>query len=377
MLLLLGALAAIKGTQIATLMAFGEEAQRQGAPPEAVAVSELSEQVWETTLDAVGTVASGRDVAIRTEVPGVVTRIGFESGALVQRGDVLLQLDAEVERAELDGAMATERLARATAGRAQRLVESGAETQADLDRAEAEVDAAVARVAGLRAVIAKKTVRAPFSGRLGIRGVNVGELVEVGTTVTSIGGDDGVFVDFTLPQRRFVELTEGMPVRIELGRDGDEAQVLTGSLVAIEPAVHAGTRAVGLRAVVNDAPADLRPGMFVDVHVVLPQRTSVVAVPATAIVHAAYGDSVFVVEDRPSGAPGPGETPDGEPIRIARQAFVRTGERRGDFVEIREGVDLGHQVVSEGAFKLRNGSPIFVTASVAPTPELEPRPEGR
>jgi membrane fusion protein, multidrug efflux system len=371
-LVVLGVLAAIKWSQISTLMAAGEEAQRQGPPPEAVGVTTLHEQVWESTLDATGTVASGRDVAIRTEVPGVVTRIGFESGGLARRGDVLVQLDARVERAELQAAVASERLARITAERTRGLVERGALAGAERDRADADRDAAIARAAGLRAVIARKTIRAPFDGRLGIREVNVGQYVEAGTTVTTIGGDDRIFVDFTLPQRHLHELREGMPVRIELG---DEARSFTASLIAIEPSVHAGTRAIGLRAVVDDQAADLlRAGMFVDVHVVTAERPVVVAVPATAIVHAAYGDSVFLVEERAPDAPGMSETPDGRPIRIARQAFVRTGERRGDYVAILEGAPPGREVVSVGAFKLRNGSPIFVAPSEELRAELDPRP---
>jgi membrane fusion protein (multidrug efflux system) len=371
-LLLLGALAATKWSQIATLMAAGQEAQRRGPPAEAVGTSVLEQQEWETTLDGVGTVASNEDVAIRTEVTGVVRRVVFESGSHARAGEVLVQLDASVEQADLEAALATERLTSATAVRTRTLVERGAETQAELDRVEADHDAAIARVSGIRALIAKKTIRAPFAGMLGIRGVNVGQLVEAGTTITTLGGEGGTFVDFTLPQSDLGQLSEGMPVRVALA--GEER---TGTLVAIEPAVRAGTRAVGLRAVVEDHDELLRPGMFVDVHVILPQRDAIIAVPATAIVHAAYGDSVFVVEDRAPDAPGASETPDGHPIRVARQTFVRTAGRHGDFVAVREGVEAGREIVSTGAFKLRNGSPVFVAPPSELRAELEPHPRGQ
>lgn len=320
-LVIVGVLAAIKGSQIATLMNAGEEAERQGPPPEAVGVAIIERQVWDATLAAVGTVGSGRDIAIRTEVPGVVSRIGFESGARARRGEVLVQLDASVEQADLRAAEAAERLARVTAERIRRLVERNAMAEAERDRGDADAATAAARVASLRATIAKKTIRAPFDGTLGAREVNVGEVIEVGAMLTSIGGEEqGVYVDFTLPQGRLPELSEGMPVRVEMRDEmGDESRSFEGSLAAIEPAVNVSTRAVGLRAVVQDAEGVLRPGMFVDVHVVQPQRPIVLAVPATAIVHAAYGDSIFLLEDREPGTPGMSETPDGRPIRIARQ----------------------------------------------------------
>ncbi len=378
-LVILGVLAAIKGSQIATLMNAGEEAERQGPPPEAVGVAIIERQVWDATLAAVGTVGSGRDIAIRTEVPGVVSRIGFESGARARRGEVLVQLDASVEQADLRAAEAAERLARVTAERIRRLVERNAMAEAERDRGDADAATAAARVASLRATIAKKTIRAPFDGTLGAREVNVGEVIEVGAMLTSIGGEEqGVYVDFTLPQGRLPELSEGMPVRVEMRDEmGDESRSFEGSLAAIEPAVNVSTRAVGLRAVVQDAEGVLRPGMFVDVHVVQPQRPIVLAVPATAIVHAAYGDSIFLLEDREPGTPGMSETPDGRPIRIARQVFVRTGERRGDFIAILEGAKPGREVVSVGAFKLRNGASVFVAPSEELRAELAPHPEAR
>lgn len=372
-LLVIGALAGIKWSQIATLIAYAEDAERQGPPPETVGTAIAGEQVWEETLDAVGTVASRRDVEIRSEVPGLVTRIAFASGDEVRAGDVLAQLDSRVELAELDGALADERLARVTAERTRELAARGVAAASERDAADATLSSAAARVASLRATIAKKTIRAPFAGRVGIRDVNPGEVVEAGRTIITIGGEGGVFVDFTLPQEALAALSPGMSVRVRL----DDARSFEATLAALEPNVEASTRAVGLRAEVQDGDSPLRPGMFVHVEVVLPERATVVAVPATAIVHAPYGDSVFLVEERSGREPGARETPDGRPIRTARQAFVQVGTRRGDFIAIREGVEAGREVVSAGAFKLRNGSPIVVDPSAATSAELDPRPESR
>lgn len=372
-LLVLGGLAGIKWSQISTILAHAQDAERQGPPPEVVGTSIAGEQVWQQTLDAVGTVASTRDVAIRAEVPGLVTRVHFESGATVREGEVLVELDAGVERADLAGALADAELARVTANRTRGLVQHGAAAANELDSAEAELASAGARVASLRALIEKKTIRAPFSGRVGIREVEVGEYVDAGATVTAIGGPGGVFVDFSLPQDALSALATGMPVRVQLG----EEHTFEGSLSALEPTVQPSTRAVGLRAAVEDGEELLRPGMFVDVAVGLPRRETRVVVPATAIVHAPYGDSVFQVEDRDASTPGARRAPDGRPIRVARQTFVQIAERRGDFVAIGEGIAAGREIVTAGAFKLRNGAPIVVDPSAAPGAELDPRPESR
>lgn len=372
-LVIVGALAAVKLSQIATLIAYAEEGERRGPPPEAVGAAVAREQVWPETLEAVGTVTSGRDVAIRTEVPGVVARVGFESGESVREGELLVELDASVERADLAAAIAAERLARATARRAHELAERGVVSEEERDRAEADLATTSARVAGLRATIAKKMIRAPFAGRVGIREVNRGQLVEVGTTITAIGAGAGALVDFSLPQEDVSRIAPGVPVELRFGE-----RTFTGTLSALEPRVDPATRAIGLRAEVRDDDEGLlRPGMFVDVSVLLPQQERVVVVPHTAIVHAPYGDSVFVLEDRPARAPGPARTAEGAPIRIARQTFVRTGRSRGDFVAVLAGVRAGQEVVTAGAFKLTNGAPVYVTEEGVPSPELRPRPESR
>jgi membrane fusion protein (multidrug efflux system) len=373
-LLLLGGLGAIKGAQFATLAAFGREAQEAGPPPEAVAVTAAAPQDWELTLHAVGSLASARGVGVSAEVPGVVTRIHFESGQKVDKGDLLVQLDARVERAELASAIARAELAEAELERTQSVVDAGAAPVAELDAAQAEIDSARADTAALRGRIALKTIRAPFSGRLGIRQVDLGQYLDPGTTVTVLETRDELFADFTLPQKHLDEVEVGMPVRIELGT----GETLMGIVNAVEPTIDPVTRAIRLRALVErNGEPELRAGMFVDVEAVLPRRAAFVTVPATAIVHAPYGDSVFVLEDKPEDEPGMRETPQGDTVYVVRQQFVRTGPRRGDFVAIVEGVEAGEKVVSEGAFKLRHHAPAFLGESALPEPQLHPRPDNR
>jgi membrane fusion protein (multidrug efflux system) len=181
-------------------------------------------------------------------------------------------------------------------------------------------------------------------------------------------------VDFTLPQEELARVKDGMPVRV---RVGGEKKAYTGVVSTVDPTLDDATRSLKLRASIEDEKDTLRPGMFATVSVVLPSQKPVVTLPSTAIVHASYGDSVFVIEDKPADMPGKAETPDGKPVKVARQQFVRVGQARGDFVEISEGLNAGADVVTAGAFKLKNNAPIVIDNSVKPDPKLDPRPENR
>lgn len=374
-LVVVGALAAIKWSQFIVLMSRGKQAEEQGPPPEAVGSAAAKEQSWEATLDAVGSVSSALGVAIGSEVSGLVRRITFESGARVHEGQALVELDAGIERAELASARAQEELAGVNAARVRILAARGAVSPAQLDQAESELKVVTAQVQSLRAQLARKIVRAPFAGRLGIRAVNLGQYLMPGSPITKLENTAAVFVDFTLPQRRLADVSVGMPVRVRV--EGTTSPLVEGAIAAVEPALDALTRAIRLRARVPNDDDRLRSGMFVSVAVVMPQQTTYVTVPATAIVHASYGDSIFILDDKLPDEPGMRETPDGKPVKIARQRFVRTGSRRGDFVAVLEGVSAGQEVVSAGAFKLRNGSPVVVTNVAVPTPELDPHPLNR
>jgi membrane fusion protein (multidrug efflux system) len=293
----------------------------------------------------------------------------------VRERDVLVELESKVERAQLESARARLSLAGVQLERSRALFDSRSIAKSQLDADQSAFDASAAEARAYEAQIARKTVRAPFSGLLGIRAVNVGQYLEPGTMITSLETIESVFVDFTLPQQELASVREGMPVRIAL--EGSSEPLGDGKIIALDPQVDPVTRSIKARATIPNEGERLRPGMFVNVSVVLPEEAKVVIIPVTAIVHAAYGDSVFVADDKkgPDGSPVVG--PGGQPVKVVRQQFVRLGERRGDFVGVREGLTPGQEVIVAGAFKLRSGMSVVVTPDVKPAPELRPHPENR
>ena len=364
-LAVIGLLAAIKGAQIAKLIGFGKQMEAMGPPPEAVSTAIAEEQEWEELLTSVGSVTTARGVALSTDVPGVVTAIRFESGAAVRAGQVLVELDSAVERAQLASAVARRELANTNVTRSRQLVKTGTLAPQALDNDEAALRAATTDADAISAQIAKKTIKAPFAGKVGIRQVNLGQYLQPGTPVTMLEGAETAHVDFTLPQQRLAEVSVGMPVRITLDDAGDAgAAVVEGAKIStVDPTLDNATRTIHLRADVADEKANvLRPGMFVKVAVVLPKKGKYTVVPATALIHATYGDSIFVVEDK----------------KKARQQFVRLGESRGDFVAILDGVKPKQEIVTAGAFKLRNNWPVTIDNSKKTVdPSLAPKPENK
>jgi membrane fusion protein (multidrug efflux system) len=374
LLVVVGLLVGIKGAQIGKLMGMGKQFQALGPPPEAVGSAAAQGETWETTVSAVGSISSLKSVAVSNEIPGTVSKIRFESGQIAREGQVLVELDAEVERAQLASADARRELAGRNAQRSKVMAAGNVISPAQMDDVEAQLKTATTDMAALRAQVERKVIRAPFRGRLGIRAVNVGQYLTPGTTVTTLDAMGGTFVDFSLPQEELATVAVGMPVRVTM--EG-EKQAQAGTISAIDPTVDPTTRNMKIRAAIPELPGSPRPGMFVNVQVIKPTQAALVAVPETAIVHASYGDSVFVLEDKQPGSPGMDRTPAGKPVKIARQQFVRTGAVRGDFVAITKGVAAGQEVVSAGAFKLRNNSPVFVDNTVQAKPQLAPHPENR
>jgi membrane fusion protein, multidrug efflux system len=365
----LATLAGVKASQISTLMTAGKAMQKAGPPPEVVSTVAVQQQSWEKTLTAVGSVVAARGVALSNDAAGVVTRLYFESGTFVKQGQVLVALDANVERAQLASIRARKELADTSLQRTQALVSAGSIAPAQLDADQSAVKSLAADEGALGAQIGRKVIRAPFSGRLGIRGVNLGQYLAPGTTITVLEDIRTVFVDFTLPQQELSHLKVRMAVRVS--EPEHDAVLAEGTISAIEPAVDAVTRNVKIRASISNQDEKLRSGMFVRVAVVFPDQQSVVAIPTTAVVHASFGDSVFCVEDkrRTSQQDQPGKT--------ARQQFVKLGDSRGDFVSVLAGLKPTDVVVTAGAFKLRNGVPIVVNNDVKLDPELAPRPVNR
>lgn len=374
LLVIVGALAAVKYAQISTLIGFGKKAQKLGPPPEAVSTARSTQTRWESTLSAVGTVASVDSVAVSTESPGIVKKILFDSGQKAKEGQVLVELDVSTEEAQLKAARARQELAQINHRRTEELVNKGALARQELDTITSQLNAANADVAAIEAQITHKTVRAPFAGQLGIRNVSVGQYLPAGTPVTTLDAGENAYVDFTLPQEQMGNVRVGMPVRMDMQ---GVKNVQDGKIIAIDPTIEGATRNVKLRAEVPDPSSQLRPGMFGQVTIVLPEQPQVVTVPATAVVHASYGDSVFVVEPKPADEPGMRQTPEGQTVKVVRQVFVRLGSERGDFVAIIKGLEPNLEVVSAGAFKLRNGTPVVVDNKVQAKPQLAPQVENR
>jgi membrane fusion protein, multidrug efflux system len=373
LVLLVLVLVGIKGAQIGSLMAMGKEMEAMGPPPEAVGTTAARGETWETTLTAVGSVASLRSVTISSEVSGIVSQVRFESGAIAKEGQALIELDASVERAQLASASARRDLADKTAKRSEVLANGNVISKAQYDDAQTQLRAAGSDVASIKAQVEKKVIRAPFKGRLGIRAVNPGQYLTPGMTITTLDAIGGTFVDFSLPQEDLPSVRVGLSVRVTFEGSSDAAE---GKITAVEPTVDPTTRNTKIRAELPEA-GRLRPGTFVNVQVIQPEKRQIVAVPLTAIIHASFGDSVFIVEPKKPGSPGMTQTPDGKPVKIARQQFVRLGQTRGDFVAIAKGVQAGQEVVSAGAFKLRHNAPIVIDNSVRPDAGLEPHPENR
>jgi membrane fusion protein, multidrug efflux system len=375
LILVVGILVGIKGAQIKTLIGFGEQMQKMGPPPEAVNAAPVERQSWERTLEAVATVVSSKGVTLSNDSPGVVTKLNFDSGVKVKAGQPLVEIDASVERAQLNALRPRLVLANQTLERTQKLVATGTTTQADLDAQQSTVNGLVADMKAIQAQIERKTVRAPFDGKLGIRAVNIGQYLPPGTTLTTLESTDGVFVDFTLPQQDLANLALGRAVRVRNEHGGKV--VAEGKIAAIDASVDAVTRSIKVRASIPDAESVLRTGMFVNAEVVLPQNADVVAVPLTSVIRAPYGDSVFVVEPKAPSAENAGPEGAQQPSLVARQQFVRLGATRGDFVAVEAGIDAGQKVVSAGAFKLRNQAPISIKNEVGAEAQLDPHPANR
>jgi len=363
LLLLVLALGGIKAGQIGAMIAAGKAF---APPPESVTSAVVAQADWPRTRAAIGTLVAVHGVTLGSELGGTVREIAFDSGATVRQGQLLVRLDTSTEEAQLQAASADAALAGLTLERARSLREGGASTQAELDAAEARMAQARAAVAALQATIAKKTIRAPFAGRIAIRQVELGQVASPGTPIASLQSVDPIFADAWLPQQALAELRAGQPARLKT--DAFPDATWEGALATINPEVDPGTRNVRLRASFRNADGRLRPGMFANVDVLSTEGRPVLVIPATAVIYAPFGDSVFALG---KGGEGAGEAP------VARQKFVRLGEKRGDLVAVVSGLSAGETVVASGAFKLRNGAKVVVKNDLALPAEAAPHPQDR
>ncbi|MBC6904337.1 efflux RND transporter periplasmic adaptor subunit [Saccharophagus sp. K07] len=359
---LIGLLGGIKAIQFKDLFA---AAATMVPPPAAVATHKVEQQSWEITLKAIGSLEATQGVVISADIPGRITDIFFTPGAQVEKGTPLIQQDISSETTQLRAAEANVELARLNVERVRELYNKRASSKADLDTAEARYKEALAQADTFRAAIEKKTVKAPFSGRLGIRLVNLGQDLASGTPIVSLQAVDTMFLNFSLPQQSLAFLAPGLPVRMTT--DAVPGQIYEGVITTIDPEVDPATRNVRVQATVENPNRKLLPGMFSNVEVVLPETEPVVAVPITAVSYATYGDSVFVVEEQTNEA--------GEIQLIARQQFVQLGRTQGDFVVVTKGINVDDTVVISGGFKLQNGAPVTVNNDVKPAFSLNPSPK--
>jgi membrane fusion protein (multidrug efflux system) len=360
--LFVAALGFVKFRQIQT--AIGQAAAFQ-PPPEAVTTIVARQDRWPATLSAIGTMAAVQGVTVSADLPGTVDRIGFDSGKPVREGEVLALLDTRQEQAQLAAAESQRDLARLNFDRMQGLLNERVISRAEFDRATAEDRQAIARVAEIRAAIERKTIRAPFSGVLGIRQVNLGQYLSGGEALVTLQSLNPIYVNFGVPQQSAGQIHVGRSVRITA--DDVAGIELSGRVTAIDPSVDEATRNVQVQATLANPDLRLRPGMFVRTEVVMAASSAVVSVPASAISYAPYGDSVFVVADLKNES--------GQTYRGVRQQFVKLGGARGDQIAVVSGVNAGDEVVTSGVFKLRNGAAVVVNNKVRPGNNPAPRPE--
>jgi len=362
-LVMIGILVGIKGLQINRMIAIGSQST---PPPETVTTAVVRSESWEALITSVGSLEAVQGVMMTAELPGKVVRIAFEPGTKVKAGDLLVQQDISSEEAQLRAAEATVALTKLELERSRKLLGKKAVAQAKYDSDDALYKQAVAQIDGIRATIRKKTIRAPFAGRLGIRLVNLGQILNEGEPIVSLQTLDPIFVNFSLPQQQLAQVTPGLKVRVTT--DALPGQAIEGEITAISPDVDAATRNIRVQATVANSQEHLRPGMFVNVAMILPLREDVLAIPTTAVLYAPYGDTVFVVDANKSQKGV-------EPVNnVVRQKIVQLGEKRGDFVASVSGLEKGETVVSTGVFKLRNGQAVVVDNTLAPAFKLAPEP---
>ena len=355
-------IAGIKALQIMTMISAGK---KMVPPPTTVTSADVKKGDWQPMLTAVGSISPVQGAMISAELAGTVAEINFQSGSLVKKGQVLLKLDASAEEAQMRSAEADAELAKNDLDRARGLAERKVISAAEFDAAQSKYAQKKAAVENMQSAIDKKKIHAPFDGTAGIRAVNPGQMVKVGDQLVSLQALGQVFVDFSLPQQQLADVKSDLPVKVTT--DAIPGREFEGKLTAINSSIDPATRNVSLQATLDNQDNALRAGMFARVKVLLPQEKPTLFIPATAVSYAPYGNSVFVIEKKTD------EKTKQENL-ILRQQFIRTGETRGDFVAVTDGLKANEQIVSTGVFKMRNGMNVVVDNNLAPKGELAPKP---
>jgi membrane fusion protein (multidrug efflux system) len=334
-----------------------QAAANAGPPAAVVSTRRVTGERWQPALESVGSIMPTRGVVVSAEVPGIIRNIYFDSGQHVDEGELLVELDVEVDRAELDALQADRRLAEITRNRVSQIVSDNLGPRSELDEAQAKLDRTEAEIAAKQAMIRKKSIRTPFAGELGIRIINPGQYLAPGDEIVQLVGLDPIYAEYSLPERYLSELHVGQTVTVRVQAYTDA--VFEGSIYAISPSIQTASRSVRIRALIENPDRRLRPGMFAEVDTLLEERDRVLTLPERAVTYNPYGESVFVVNEA-----------DGTKTVALTQ--IKTGQVRNGRVEIITGLDEGTEVVSDGHNKLRNGQAISVDNSVDPD-ALNPR----
>jgi membrane fusion protein (multidrug efflux system) len=359
---LLSGLGFVKYRQVQAAMAQGASFQ---PPPTAVTTVVAKRETWPSTLSIIGTAAAIQGVTVSADLPGTVDKIHFESGQWVKQGDILIELDTRQERAQLANYEAQHDLAKINYGRTQELVKEGVIARSEYDNVTAQQKATEAQVGDIRAAIARKTIRAPFSGVLGIRQANLGQYLAAGQAIVSLQALNPIYVNFGIPQQETSQVAVGRSLRVT--SDDLKGAQFSGRINALDSVINEQTRNIQVQATFANPNAKLRPGMFVTVELPLGKPRDVMPLPASAINYAPYGDSVYVVTNMTD--------PKGHAYRGVRQQVVKIEGTRGDQVAITSGLNPGDEVVSSGVFRLRNGAPVVVNNKVQPGNSPSPNPE--
>ena len=333
-------------------------------PPTAVTTEIARKADWQPTIDSVGSLAAVNGVTASTDLAGIVAEIAFESGSKVRAGDLLVHLDTKQEEAQLHQAQAQRDWASVTLQRDKALVDKHAISQSDYDNAEASYRQAQGAVDQYTALIARKTIRAPFDGVAGIRQVNLGQYLKEGDAIVTLQQFDPIYANFSLPQQDLSKLEVGQKVELQLDAFGH--QIFTGKITAINSIVDQSTRNVQVQATLPNRDYKLRPGMFTKVSVAMNESRAIIAIPATAIHYAPYGNSIFIVSEM--------KDQQGRTYKGVREQFVKVGESRGDLIAVDSGLAAGEEIVTSGVFRLRNAAPIVVNNDIKPGSELAPTP---
>ncbi|MGH9537688.1 MAG: efflux RND transporter periplasmic adaptor subunit [Terriglobales bacterium] len=334
-------------------------------PPESVTSVVVKREQWPATTGVIGTLEAVHGVMVSADLPGTVDKINFDSGKGVREGEVLVELDTRQERAQLAALEAQRDLAKVNYGRMQQLVKDGVISRMEYDQATAQQKQTEANVGEIRATIERKTIRAPFSGILGLRKINLGQYLSAGSAIVQLQSLSPIYVDFGLPQQALTQVRVGRTLRVT--SDDLVGKVFTGRVTALDSVVDQTTRNVQMQATLLNPEGKLRPGMFVQVEVTLGESRPVIELPASAISFAPYGDSVFVITDF--------KDQKGQSYRGVRQQFVKVDGSRGDQVAVVSGLNPGDEVVTSGVFKLRNGAAVQVNNKVQPGNNPAPKPE--